>query len=137
MKTAITLLLGLSFSAACAENVYATETNEQRSSTQILQDPSPAIARRVSIIGRLQWSHEDKSLYPTWAGTPAPRGYCLPVLVSQQDDPTAKRAEELTGQNVRIYGIISFVAPNADSISVNTCKQLGIHIISIEAIGEI
>lgn len=135
MKAAFIILLGLSLSGVNIASAVA-ETNEERLSTQILRDPSPAIARRVSISGRLQWSNEDRNLYPTWAGTPAPRDYCLPVLINQKDDLTSEAAEKLSGKNVKIYGIISFVSSDADSISINSCKQLGIHVIHMEAVSD-
>ncbi len=38
----------------------------------------------------------------------------------------------MNGKNVEIYGIISFAAEKASMISVRTCKQLGIYVISID-----
>lgn len=109
----------------------AAMTDEERASMQMMQDPSPAIARRISLTGRLHWTAEEKSLYPTSAGSKPPRSSCLPVLVGNGDDANLRKVEKMNGKNVEIYGIISFTAEEASMISLNTCKQLGIYVISI------
>lgn len=130
MKFASAILIALGFAFACIGSATAM-TDEERASAQLLIDPSPAIARRVSITGRLYWTAQDKSLYPTSAGSPPPRSRCLPVLVGNGDAVTTGKVEKLNGKNVEVYGIISFVSEEASMISVNTCKQLGIYVISI------
>lgn len=130
MKFASAILIALGIAFACIGSATA-ETDKERADSQMLQDPSPAIARRVSIGGRLSWAAEDKSLYPTWAGSSPPSSYCLPVLIGNGDEANLKKAEKMNGKNVEIYGIISFAAEEASMISVRTCKQLGIYVISI------
>lgn len=130
MKIASAILITLGFAFACIGSASA-ETDKERADSQILQDPSPAIARRVSIGGRLYWTSERKSLYPTWAGSSPPSSHCLPVLVGNGDEAMLRKIEKMNEKNVEIYGIISFVAEEANMISVRACKQLGIYVISI------
>lgn len=127
ITSVISVALVLSFSIIGSA---AAETDE-RTSFQLMEDPSPAIARRISLVGRLHWTAQERSLYPTSAGSKPPRSSCLPVLVGNGDHANLRKVEEMNGKNVEIYGIISFTAEEASMISLNTCKQLGIYVISM------
>lgn len=135
MKTLILLLLLISSPAWCQEQTVSEKN--PKSVEQLFLDPSPMIARRISIVGYLRWGADGRDLYPV--GVPKkrlPPDRCLPLLVTNDNEELEHKSSSLNGKTVRIDGIIAYTSDSPGMITVNTCKQLGLFVISIEEIGK-
>lgn len=95
-------------------------------------DASPLLNATVQVRGLMYWTFENRNLFPP--GTNAEHlssKACLPLLITSDNRALLDLAKKKDGHVVSVSGRIVKVAPSG-MVSVTTCKQVGIEVISID-----
>ncbi|WP_102302179.1 hypothetical protein [Dyella sp. AD56] len=115
--------------AGCANQA---ERKDDAKFAQLFVDAHPFLGQKVTVEGYLRYEFENRNLFPTSdKGGSGRQGYCLPVLIERDRQDVLTKAEQLSGEVVRISGTI--VDPTPPGLkSLGTCKDIGIVPDSIE-----
>lgn len=116
--------------------VFSPDSSEARSrptqtTNPIFEDATPFVNTIVRVRGVLSWTFENRNLFPL--GTNSENmslKHCLPLLISNGSRELLESVEKKDGRVVELSGRIVQLAPEG-MISVTTCKQVGLDVISI------
>jgi hypothetical protein len=111
--------------------VHSQPIGPPTGSAEIFSHPDKALGEKISVVGYLRYTFENRNLYPDETSAVRLRERtCLPVLIKLNDKNLLDVAGRLDGAYVVVDGTIENVSPPG-MVSFFTCKPVGIRVSTI------